>query len=132
MNEVSMTPASSLKIAPAASSKGSVEVATEKTGKESPPASVNNNQEVAKADKTPPKEVPEVNVEQAVASINDYVQSVQRDLQFTVDEELDRTIVKVVDSRSGELIRQIPEEAFLELARKLNDGGDLQLIDAMG
>lgn len=132
MNEVSMTPASSPKIAPAASSKGSVEVATETSGKESPLTSIDNSKEAARVEETPPKEVPEVNVEQAVASINDYVQSVQRDLQFTVDEELDKTIVKVVDSRSGELIRQIPEEAFLELARKLNDGGDLQLIDAMG
>ncbi len=71
-------------------------------------------------------------VKTAVASISEYVQSVNRDLQFTVDEELDRTVIKVIDSRSGELIRQIPEEVFLELARKLNDDGEFQLIDALG
>lgn len=129
MNEVGMTPVSSLKIAPVASSKGGVEVAAEKGGKELPPVSTNINTDAAKESKAPRKEV---NVEQAISSINDYVQSVQRNIQFSVDEELDRTVVKVVDRSSGELIRQIPEEAFLELARKLNDGGDLQLIDALG
>ena len=72
------------------------------------------------------------NVETAVAKINDYVQSIQRDLQFTVDEDLDKTVVKVVDGHSGELIRQIPGEVFLELARKLNEDGELRLVKALG
>lgn len=72
------------------------------------------------------------NVETAVAKINDYVQSIQRDLQFTVDEDLETTVVKVVDGSSGELIRQIPEEVFLELARKLNEDGELRLVKALG
>lgn len=71
-------------------------------------------------------------IESAVASMNDFVQSVQRDLRFSIDEELNRTIVKVVDSDSGTLIRQIPEDVFLELARKLKDDGELQLVTAMG
>jgi flagellar protein FlaG len=53
-------------------------------------------------------------------------------LQFSVDEETERTVIKVIDSESGELIRQIPDEVFLELARKLNDDGGFQLIDALG
>ncbi len=77
------------------------------------------------------KEPAEV-VETAVSQINDYVQSIQRDLHFTVDEDLDKTVVKVVDGSSGELIRQIPEEVFLELARKLNEDGELQLMNALG
>jgi flagellar protein FlaG len=68
----------------------------------------------------------------AVASINDFVQLVQRDLHFTVDEELDKTVIKVVDSHSGELIRQIPEDVFLELARKLKESGELHLVNALG
>lgn len=68
----------------------------------------------------------------SIASMNEYVQSVQRDLQFTVDEELETTVIKVVDGRSGELIRQIPEEVFLDLARKLNDQGEFSLVNATG
>lgn len=71
-------------------------------------------------------------VEAAVASINDFVQSVQRDLHFSVDEELNRTIIKVLDAGTGDLIRQIPEEVFLELARKLKDDGEFQLVNALG
>lgn len=129
MNEVSMTPVNNLRIAPAASSKGAVEVVAEKSGEKLPQVTAEINKENAQVTDVSQKEV---DVGQAVTSMNDFVQSVHRDLQFTVDAELDRTVIKVVDSRSGELIRQIPEEVFLELARKLNDGGELQLIDALG
>lgn len=129
MNEVGMTPVNNLKVVPAASSKGAVEAVAETSGKKLPQVVADVNKEDVKVSDVPQKDV---DVEQAVTSINDFVQSVHRDLQFTVDAELDRTVIKVVDSKSGELIRQIPEEVFLELARKLNDGGDLQLIDALG
>lgn len=128
MNEVGSTSVSSQMLAPVASSKGGAEAVAEAGGKKLPAATDNAKNEEKRADS--PHE--ELNVEQAVASISDYVQSVQRDLQFSVDEELNQTVVKVVDGRSGDLIRQIPEEAFLELARKLNDGGGLHLLDALG
>lgn len=71
-------------------------------------------------------------VRQALATMNDYVQSIQRDLQFSVDDELDTTVIKVVDSKSGEVIRQIPDETLLELARNLAKDGHVQLLDASG
>ena len=71
-------------------------------------------------------------VQHAVAQMNDYVQSIQRDLQFHVDDELSQTVVKVVDRDTGDLIRQIPEEVFLELARKLNEDGEVRLLNALG
>lgn len=60
-------------------------------------------------------------VQKAVARLNDYIQSTQRDLRFSVDEELGRAVVTVVDRRSQEVIRQIPNETALSLARNLND-----------
>lgn len=71
-------------------------------------------------------------VERAVASINQYVQSIQRELQFSIDDQLETTVVKVIDSDSGKVIRQIPEEVVLELARRLTDGGSLQLLHELG
>lgn len=70
-------------------------------------------------------------VETAVAKVNEYVQSIERNLQFFVDQDLDRTVVKVVDGNSGELIRQIPDEIFLELARRLSDDGELRLMNEL-
>lgn len=56
---------------------------------------------------------------QAVQAINSYVQNLRRDLQFTVDEATDRTIIRVIDSETKEVIRQIPSEDVLALARSL-------------
>lgn len=71
-------------------------------------------------------------VKAAVAQINDYVQSVQRDLQFSVDDDLGETIVKVIDRNTGDIIRQIPNQTALELARSLKEKMDFQLIEASG
>ncbi|PCK09094.1 MAG: methionine synthase [Alteromonadaceae bacterium] len=71
-------------------------------------------------------------VENAIAKMNTYVQSLQRDLQFHVDADTAQTVVKVIDSDSGDLIRQIPEDVFLELAKKLNEGGEVHLLNALG
>ena len=71
-------------------------------------------------------------IRQALASMNDYVQSIQRDLQFSIDDELETTVIKVVDSKSGDVIRQIPDVTLLELARALAKDGHVQLLDASG
>lgn len=73
----------------------------------------------------------EGDLDSVVASVNDYVQSIERDLHFTVDAELDKTVIKVIDSDSGDVIRQIPEDVFLELARNLKNDGELHLVNAL-
>jgi len=55
----------------------------------------------------------------AVSQINDYVQNLQRNLQFTVDEVTGKDVVTIIDSESKEVIRQLPSEEALELARRL-------------
>ena len=71
-------------------------------------------------------------LEEAVDTANDFVQTVQRDLHFSIDDETERTVVKVVESSSGEIIRQIPNETFLELARKMKENGEVNLVNATG
>src|SRR5690554_252687 len=44
---------------------------------------------------------------EAVSQMNDYLQASQRDLRFSIDEELGETIVKVLDRETQEVIRQI-------------------------
>ena len=65
--------------------------------------------------------VKEVELREAVSQINGYVQSVQRDLSFSVDEASGRRVIKVIDRDSGETVRQIPSEEVLALASYLND-----------
>ena len=65
----------------------------------------------------------------AVSQLNDYVQNVQRDLQFEVDNELGQTIVRVVDQQTQKVIRQIPDELALRLAEKLQQDEPLTLFN---
>jgi len=74
-----------------------------------------------KAAKTPEE------VELVVSQISDFVQNFQRDLQFTVDTETGRTVIKVVDSKTDEVIRQIPSEETLRMAQNLDSTGSLIL-----
>jgi flagellar protein FlaG len=65
----------------------------------------------------------------AVSQLNDYVQNVQRDLQFEVDNDLGQTIVKVVDQQTQEVIRQIPDEVAVRLAENLQQDEPLTLFN---
>lgn len=66
-------------------------------------------------------------VETAVSQISDFVQNFQRDLLFSIDEDSDRLVVKVVDSETQEVIRQIPSEEMLRIARNLDSPESLIL-----
>ncbi len=53
------------------------------------------------------------------------VPAVERDLHYEVDEELNRVVVKILDGESGDVIRQIPPENLLKLAKVLKDQAGL-------
>jgi flagellar protein FlaG len=66
-------------------------------------------------------------LDQAVSQINDYVQNVQRSLQFSVDELSGRNVVTVIDKQTEEVIRQIPTEEVLTIARTIAEQLDESL-----
>lgn len=72
----------------------------------------------------------QANVQAAVAQMNEYIQSTQRDLQFSYDPDSGHTVVKVLDRTSQEVIRQIPDEIFLKLAKTLGPDEPLPLFSA--
>lgn len=59
-------------------------------------------------------------VKQAVDSINQSMQSLARGLEFTIDDESERVVVKVVDPETSEVIRQIPSDETLAIAKSLD------------
>ncbi|MGY4662733.1 flagellar protein FlaG [Pseudomonas chlororaphis] len=61
----------------------------------------------------------------AIQEIEKFVQSVKRNLEFSIDEPSGKVVVKVIASDSGEVIRQIPNEEVLKLANSLNDASSL-------
>ena len=59
--------------------------------------------------------------EEAANKINEYAKQQAREVRFTVDQELGRPVVKVVDSSRDVVVRQIPTEAVIRLARNLEE-----------
>ncbi|EWC42527.1 flagellar biosynthesis protein FlaG [Pseudomonas stutzeri] len=60
-------------------------------------------------------------VGEAVKRIRTQVQSLQRNLDFSVDDSTGQVVVRVVDGDSGKVVRQIPSEDILRLAERLDE-----------
>lgn len=69
----------------------------------------------------PASSVSKGEVQAAVEQMKDYAQVMSRQLQFDVDEDSGRTVVRVLDKDSGDVIRQIPSEEVLALARHMKE-----------
>lgn len=79
-----------------------------------------NGQSTARS-AAPVQNVDRAQVEDAVATIQEFVQSVRRSINFAVDDGSGRVVVKVTDAGSGDVIRQIPSEEALKLAENLSE-----------
>jgi flagellar protein FlaG len=60
----------------------------------------------------------------AVKNLKDFVQNTHRELNFSIDEQTGYTVVKVIDRETKEVIRQIPAEEVLAVARHITDEMD--------
>lgn len=60
-------------------------------------------------------------IEAAVSDMQNFVQSVQRDINFNVDDSSGRVVINVTEATSGEIIRQIPSEEALRLSESLSE-----------
>lgn len=69
----------------------------------------------------PVASVSKEDVKAAVEQMKDFAQVMSRQLQFDVDDESGRTVVRVLDKDSGDIIRQIPSEEVLALARQMKE-----------
>src|SRR3989338_1025986 len=89
----------------------------------SDPAVVTADATTAAASKVEkPSEATREQVEGAVSTIQDFVQSVRRSINFSLEEgDGGRVVVKVTDAQSGDVIRQIPSEEALQLAENLSE-----------
>jgi flagellar protein FlaG len=89
--------------------------------------------ETAKADTESSKDSnssndPEV-LKAAVQEIEKFVQSVRRNLEFSIDEASGKVVVKVIASETGEVVRQLPSAEALKIADSLQNAHSL-LFDA--
>ena len=80
--------------------------------------------EVTKAKETKKSE----DLQEAVSKLNDFVQTIQRNLQFNIDKDSGVMVVKVIDTKSAKVIRQIPTEETLKMARSLVEHDDKAVL----
>ena len=89
------------------------------------------NKAATSGQELPPAEVTEAEnsheIEIAVSKISEFVQNFQRDLTFSVDDATGRTVIKVIDSATEEVIRTIPSEETLRIAESLSSPESLIL-----
>lgn len=68
-----------------------------------------------------PTETPSMNqASDAVKQINEFMKKLSQDLEFSMDSDTDRPVVKVVDQQTKEVIRQIPTQEVLDIAKALD------------
>ena len=105
---------------------------------EATPRAEDSSQQLKKADEAIQKSAAQVEQTQqaqeeqlavAVTQLNDYIQNVQRDLQFKTDDASGKTVVTVVDRQTSEVVRQIPDDVALSLAENLQQDEPLSLFN---
>jgi len=67
-----------------------------------------------------PQQVSVGELKSAVATINQAMRQSNHSLEFSVDTDTHRTVVKMVDTGTGELIRQFPSETALAISRGID------------
>lgn len=67
------------------------------------------------------QEVSAEKVKEVVEQLNKHAQAINRDLHFSVDDDSGRTVIKVVNSDTAELVRQIPSEEVLRLSETIRE-----------
>jgi len=67
-----------------------------------------------------PQQTSDEELKSTVTTINKGMQQANLNLQFSVDTDSKRTVVRMVDTSTGELIRQYPSEATLAISRGID------------
>jgi flagellar protein FlaG len=62
-------------------------------------------------------EVTQEEIAEAVRDISTYMQSMSRELQFQLDDSSATTVITVTDPETSEVVRQIPTEEVVAIAR---------------
>ena len=89
-------------------------------GKDNTQSTAEKRQEIASAQ---PAAVKQKNsskqLDDSISQLNNALQNIQRNLEFSIDKDVGMIIISVKDKKTDEVIRQIPSEEFLELAKNL-------------
>lgn len=78
------------------------------------PGSPNAETNQQKADTGPEQ------IKKALEDLNNFVKQVNSDVNFSIDDETGMRVIKVIDRQTKDVIRQIPSEEALEMAKAID------------
>jgi flagellar protein FlaG len=67
-----------------------------------------------------PAEVDKASLDIAVKKLNEFVAPALQTIEFAIDEQSERMVVKVIDTASQKVLRQIPNEEVLSMSKTLD------------
>lgn len=61
------------------------------------------------------------NMREAIKRLNDMMREGSRNLNFSMDETIDRVVITVKNASTGEVVRQIPDASLLQVAHNIEN-----------
>ncbi len=102
---------------PLASEAPAAEVRQTHTAQKSSATPVLTEQSVSQTQKS---EATRQQLEEAVKAVNDFLKPINNSIQFNLDDDTGKTIVKVIDLATKDVIRQFPSEEMLSIAKAID------------
>lgn len=103
------------------SSNKSVAAGAEKQAVTDIPAeSIYTRQKATKADENN-QPLTATQLDKVAQQLQEFVGDLNRNIEFSVDKDSGRDVIKVIDKDSGDLLKQYPSEEVLTLVSKLSD-----------
>lgn len=59
--------------------------------------------------------------EEIVEELNEAILGVRRELKFSIDQDSGKAVVQVLDSETGDMIRQLPSDEVLAVSKHIRD-----------
>ncbi|MCB1859775.1 MAG: flagellar protein FlaG [Gammaproteobacteria bacterium] len=125
MNEISQSMLGAMPAQPKRESGNTSRVTNIRSADATEVASSNSAGRIADSAQQKTSEVEQRHLEEMVDDLNGFAQSVQRQLQFSIDQDDGKMIVKVVDTETKSVIREIPSEEIREMQKKLREVNDM-------
>ena len=66
-------------------------------------------------------EFEKLDIDQAIADLQAFVEGLGRSLSFARDESIDRSVITVRDTQTNQVVRQIPSEEVVAIARQIRE-----------
>lgn len=105
---------------PAASSGAVSPQVTGRGGEAAPAPATSSSPVVANATSGGGQGVSAAELGEALERVREALAPVARNLQFSVDDDTGKTVVRIIDSSTNEVIKQFPSEEMLAISRSID------------